>query len=155
MPSSTQEPVAIDCFASDETKTVKLPPTRYWVEIKRHLDAGEQADIDEALFDSVSMEDREAAAATGRKLYLSLAKQRFLKLAVFVVDWNLCDEKGVTVRLPSALQDRVVVMRKLSRKMAELITTAVDEVAAEELKSLEADAEDDSGNPTPAGNGTG
>ena len=155
MPKSTQAPIeTVDCFASDETKTVKLIPTRYWVEVKRHLDAGEQADIDEALFDSVSMEDREAAAATGRKLYLSLAKQRFLKLAVFVVDWNLCDETGKTVRLPSPLQDRVVVMRKLSRRMAELIGAAVDDVAAEELKALEADAEDDA-NPTPAGDGTG
>lgn len=150
----TPEPKTIDCFATDETKTVKLPGTRYWVEVKRHLTAGEQSDVDEALFDSVSMEDREAAAQQGKRLYLSLSKQRFLKLAIFIEDWNLCDAEGKTVRLPSALQDRVLIMRNLSRQMAELVQAAVDEVAAEELAVMEADP-DDTGNPLPGDDATG
>lgn len=149
-----KEPEIIDCFATDETKTVKLPGTRYWVEVKRHLTAGEQGDVDEALFESVSMEDREAAAQQGKRLYLSISKQRFLKLAIFIEDWNLCDASGKTVRLPSALQDRVLIMRKLSRRMAELVQAAVDEVAAEEIKAMEADPED-TGNPSPGDAATG
>lgn len=147
MPAKTEPVEAFECFASDETKTVKLKGTRYWVEIKRYLTDGEQTDIDSALFESVSAPDAQAAAASGQKMYLSLSKQKFLKMASFVADWNLCNAKGITVPLRGTLQEKIAIMRSLSKPMAALIVAAVDEVAGEELASMEADPED----PNPPG----
>lgn len=147
------EPEIIDCFASDETVTKKLAPTRYWVEIKRHLSAGEQTDVDAAYFSSISVADQQAAAAANRKMYIDWPRQKFLKLASYVNDWNLCDAEGKTVRLPSGLQERMVIMRNLAPRMADLIQAAVDEVVADELAARHADAEDDG--PLASGAGTG
>lgn len=141
----------ISFFASEETEVFDLGDG-YWVELKRDLDYGEESELEGAAI-------KAGLDPTGQpRMEFSLKQQRALMLALYIVDWNIPDVNGKTVRLPPSVARRVEIVGHLSTPVARRIATRIEAirrgVGAAEAVSLEG-VEGAEENPTLPGNGSG
>lgn len=112
-------------FASEEVETFELE-AGYWVELKRELDFGEESELESAAIKS-GIDER------GRpQMEYSLKNLRSLKLALYVVDWNLPSPKGKPVELPTSIARRQDVFNHLAPKWARKISNRIDAIRAEQ-----------------------
>lgn len=135
-------------FATEETVTIHLDDQHY-VEVKRELDYGEEGDLEGAAIKG-EMEIGSAAPT----LAFSLRNLRLLKLALYIVDWNLTGANGKVIALPDKLDQRKSLVANLSPRWAKVISDKIDALRSEngdpEAVAVESDADE---NPTPPGAG--
>lgn len=111
-------------FATEETILEYLDDD-HWVELKRELDYSEEGDLQGA-----SIQAGLNADGTP-KLEFSLRAMRNLRLALYVVDWNLSGANGKVIPLPSKLEQRAELLGHLSPKWGEALARKIDELRGE------------------------
>ena len=151
-------------FATDDTETVFLfpksaaHPAGVWVTFKRELSYGEACDVDSALFTGLKPDELERATAAAEAraarggsstILVDTGRQRKLRLAMWISDWNFPDRQGKTVRWPASLSERIQVISSLGEKAGEWLSAQVARIAGEAEAVLVADAEDETSGPLP------
>lgn len=151
---------AMQFFATEDTETVYLVPPSppdlpkgVWFTMKRYLSYGEQRRVETAAMKGMSPEQLEKHAAEAERkgnLWLfDFEQQSSLKLATYIVDWNLPGPDGKTVRWPKHLHERMLVVRQLNAPIGDLISSEIDRVIGRSEKVRAADVEDgDASDPT-------
>jgi hypothetical protein len=144
-----------DCFATAETERLQLSP-KLWVELKKELDEGEASELDEAWmsgFEQTATSNgplpTEGEVESNVVYHTKFGHWRLMKLALFIVDWNLTGADGKTVRWPRRRQERMQVVAKLSPRIAQVIRGRIDELLLAQ-RGQEQEAADPSGNPPSA-----
>lgn len=134
-PGDDREDEIFDCFAGDETETLKLSP-KLWVELKKEPDYGEENDLVALRFAKPQLNDdgETVFSLDGSRYNLSL-------MAIYVVDWNLTDSEGKSVRLPRKLAERIAVMRRLNKVVGEKILGRIIEMRNEAAAAEAGDGE--------------
>ncbi len=156
------EPAEVfDFFSSEATDTFYLTPDqRLWVRIKRELDFGEQNELDNASLVGYSVEQIRAMGTNERTvIHTDLGKQRLLRMALYIEDWNLTDREGKTIRWPRKVDERQALLKRMNPKWAamidgeilRLITTANATAEAEGYPAVKAGDEDGEAEPNPTG----
>jgi len=122
----------MDCFAGDETVTIYLDRLQ-WVRLKKELDYGEEQQLSTALFVGYSQDELRAAAAQNKQIQLTNSGQFMLtRLAVYIDDWNLLDKRtGTTVRLPRKTDERIAIIKRLSKDAASMLEAKIIELRGE------------------------
>lgn len=142
-PIKVTEKEVEDFFADDSTVTVDLTPTR-WVELKRQLDYGELVQLEGTLFKGMTSSDGDDDTTTWRT---DSANFYVLRLALYIVDWNLPGKNGKPIPLPAKTSDRMRAIKPLNPKWAKKIAEEIDKLQAEQAKTAAAEV-DPEGNPT-------
>lgn len=139
------------CFAGDETVRVSLS-AKLWVKLKTELDYGEEQLLNNQLLKGYSQDKLRQTADSGQSLtYLTdSAAYNLMRLALYVVDWNLPNKEGVTVRVPRNLDERVAIMKRLSQPIAGAIQAEIAKLRHEGEEPTEVDAD----GPDPLGSGS-
>lgn len=135
-----------DFFADDSTVEVELAPG-YWVELKRQLDYGELVQLEGTLFSGMTSEEINAAQGSQTTWKTDSANFYVLRLALYIVDWNLPGKNGKVTQLPTKTAERMRVIRALHPKWARQLAEKIDELEAEQGKVAEAEVNPE-GNPT-------
>src|SRR4051812_3337994 len=86
-----------DFFADDSTDTFDIAPG-YWVELKRQLDYGELVQLEGTLFKGMTSSDGDDDTTTWRT---DSANFYVLRLALYIVDWNLPGKNNKVIPLPA------------------------------------------------------
>jgi hypothetical protein len=144
-PPTSLEDEIFDCFATDEVEVLKIT-SKLWVELKREADYGEENDLVSLRY-APMMDDR-GEHVPG----FDASRYNLLLMAVYVVDWNLPDAEGKTVRLPRKVHERVALMRKLDKRIGEKILGRILELRGIQVVvqgEPEAGAEADQEEPDP------
>jgi len=142
-----------DFFAEAGTVTVYIdqPKNRYWVRVKRELDFGEQNELDNALVRGWQTQGQTNGASgadpSNMMAVVDLGKQRLMKLALYVDDWNLPGGDGKTVRWPPRLPERMVLLKRMKPAAATMILTEIDRLIGETNETMQSES-DAEGNPT-------
>lgn len=143
-------------FASaDETETHYLVepssenPKGFYVKVKTRLPWGERKRLDSAAVTSMSTEQRQAVAngqqvdgadqeevARTMTYGLNLFVPNFLKLACYIVEWNLTGPDGRTVRLPRNIDEKARLMERLDEEVGDEIAAFIDGVIERQQKAL-------------------
>jgi hypothetical protein len=139
-------PVAVpaspfEFFASDETTTLYLSP-QHWVRIKNELDYGAQNELDNASVTGFSVQQARQAQAAGEQetlIHTNLGRQRLLKIALYVDDWNLPGPDGKTMRWPHRIDERIAVVKTMKARLASAILAEVDRLIALANETREAE----------------
>lgn len=144
MPKTESTLDLVDLWASDETRKIELAPG-VWVEIKEELDHGEEQGLSAAAMRGMTRQQLVNAAETEDQetqdiFLLDSARMHFLKLAFYVVDWNLQDKQGRKVPLPTRLEDRIRTMRRLKDRWGNRISEEIDKLRTEKSKEITDDA---------------
>jgi hypothetical protein len=176
MPRDLLTDLGLDIFASPDTTKVYFGQTHYWVEFKNELDYGERKMLDGA---AIRGYEREMAEA-GRDVDTSSNKLMFvtqldrvapLRLAVWVADWFIQtrrpDGSFGEVELPTRLEDRVGLFRRMRDSFGEQLVAMLDKHEEDRRKERqvadvaagildrqpepEVDDDDPNPSPTPAG----
>lgn len=149
-------------FVTDETETVFLfsksdaHPAGVWVTFKKALSYGEACDIDAALLTGLKSDEaerlaREAEARArgggGSTILVDTGRQKKLRLASWIVDWNFPDRTGKTVRWPSTLPERLQVVYSLGEKVGAWLEEQIVRISGNAEAVERADAEDESSGP--------
>jgi hypothetical protein len=147
-------------FATDETTTVFLfpksdaHPSGVWVEFKKQLTYGEQCDVESALFTGLSTQERVAAAQEAEQrggsrstILVDTGRQAKLRLAMWIVDWNLPDRNGKTVRWPAHLQDRIAIIGNLGERAGAWLAEQIQRIEGEAAEVAQADPEVEASGP--------
>lgn len=139
-------------FATDETVTVFLAPkcaqhpSGVWVTLKKQLDYGEQVAVETALIKGLAPDEAERLAQEaerrGSTIVLDTGRQKLLKLATWISDWNFPGPTGKTVPWPSKPHERLAVVSSLGGKVGDWLTAQIDKLIAEADAVNAADAED-------------
>jgi len=153
--TGTPEPTEAteDFFAEAGTVTVYIdqPKNRYWVRVKRELDFGEQNELDNALVRGWQTNGQGDGASNadpaGMMAVVDLGKQRLMKLALYVDDWNLPGGDGKTVRWPARLPERMVLLKRMKPGAATMILAEIDRLIGETNETIQSEP-DAEGNPT-------
>jgi len=117
----------MEFFATTETDRVPLFPKdadlkgKYWLEVKRSLAAGEHQEL-------IGAAIKRAAFKAGEDVGVELdfGNASFLKIGLYVVDWNLPDLNGKVPDIDT-LPKRLDALRALSMPTFREIERAVDE----------------------------
>lgn len=123
-------------WASDETHRFDVAPGVY-VEIKRELDHGEEQQMQAAAMKGITRQQIQNAvdeADTQDVILMDSARLHFLKMAYHTIDWNLPDEQGRVIPLPSRVEDRIKVLRRLKLRIGMKISEEIDRVREEVAK---------------------
>lgn len=149
-------------FATDETKTIYLAPASaahpkgVWVTLKRQLDYGEKVAVEAAFIRGLAPQEaeqmaREAEQARGGRstILVDTGRQKLLKLATWIADWNFPGPAGKTVPWPSKPHERLTVVSSLGAKVGDWLEEQIDALIAEAEAVERADAEE--GGPDPLG----
>jgi hypothetical protein len=126
-----------DLWASDATKKIDLGPG-VWVEIKDELDHGEEQAMQSAAMKGITRQQLVNAvdeADTQDVILMDTARLHFLKLAFYVIDWNLRDSQGRSVTLPAKVEDRVKLFKRLKPAIGTKISEAIDALREEKAKA--------------------
>lgn len=126
-------------WASDETCKIDLSPDT-WVEIKDELDHGEEQALQAAAMRGVTRQqiaDAVDDAATQDVVLMDTARLHFLKLAFYIVDWNLKDEQGRPITLPTRVDDRVKILKRLKPSVGRKLSDAIDTLREEKDREAE------------------
>lgn len=126
-------------WASDETHKFDVRPG-IWVEIKRELDHGEEQQMQAAAMKGITRQQIQNAvdeADTQDVILMDSARLHFLKMAYHLLDWNLPDQQGRPITLPSRVEDRIKIVRRLSPRIGTKISEEIDKVREEKAKELE------------------
>jgi len=144
-------------FATDETTTVYLAPATpahpkgIWVTLKRQLDYGEKVAVEAALVKGLAPDEAERLAQEaeqrGRRggsstILVDTGRQKLLKLATWIHDWNFPGPSGKTVPWPSKPHERLSVVASLGAKAGDWLESKIDELIAEADAVDAADADD-------------
>jgi hypothetical protein len=152
------EPVSLNFFANtEETETFYLVEPNeanrrgFYVKVKTRLSWGERKRLDSAAVTSMSTEQRQAAAngqavdgaeqeevARTMTYGLNLFVPNFLKLACYIVEWNLIAADGSTVRLPRQIDEKARLMERLDADIGDRIAAFIDGMVDGQQKALEA-----------------
>ena len=102
-------------FATDETKTIYLAPASaahpkgVWVTLKRQLDYGEKVAVEAAFIKGLAPQEAEQMAREAEQrgglrstILVDTGRQKLLKLATWIADWNFPGPAGKTVPWPAA-----------------------------------------------------
>ena len=149
-------------FATDETKTIYLAPASaahpkgIWVTLKRQLDYGEKVAVEAAFIKGLAPQEakqmaREAEQRGGGRstILVDTGRQKLLKLATWIADWNFPGPAGKTVPWPSKPHERLAVVASLGAKAGDWLEEQIDALIAEAEAVERADAEE--GGPDPLG----
>lgn len=123
-----------DLWASDETRHVDLGQG-FWVEIKVELDHGEEQAMQGAAMKGMTRQQIQSAVDETEQqdiILMDAARLHFLKLAFYLVDWNFKDAQGRSITLPSRVEDRVKILKRLRPKWGMLISTEIDKLREEQ-----------------------
>lgn len=149
-------------FTTSATQTVFLFPASaaypkgIWVELKSRLGYGEKVDVEAALFKGMSTGEArtlaEASESQGSAtIVVDTAKQKKLKLATWIADWNLPGPDGKTIQWPSKLAARFQVISSLNSTVGEWLEAQIDKIIAENDAAFMADADSDDAVKNPLG----
>jgi hypothetical protein len=125
-----------DLWASDQTRRIDIARD-VWVEIKDELDHGEEQAMQAAAMKGITRQQLQSAvdeADTQDVILMDTARLHFLKLAFYVIDWNLKDQQGRMVTLPSKVEDRVKLFKRLKPSIGTKISEAIDALREEKAK---------------------
>lgn len=145
-------------FASvEETETYYLeepsPENQkgIYVKAKLRLSWGERKRLDSAAVTSMSTEQRQAAAngqqvdgadqeevARTMTYGLNLFTPNFLKLAAYLVEWNLPGRDGRPMRLPRNIDEKAALMERLDEEVGDEIAAFIDGLVERQQKALAA-----------------
>lgn len=130
---------AFEFYASAETTTLYLDSQqRLWVRLKRELDFGQQNELDNASVTGFSAQQARARAQVGQTLiHTDMGRQRLLKLALYIDDWNFPGPDGKTLKWPRHISERVGVLRRMNARLATAILQEIDRLIAEQNERLE------------------
>jgi len=128
-------------FADQETP-VTLPlfdDGVYWISVKPELNAGEDKQLKLAAFTRLQQTGSKDDPSVAWDMNLEVAA--FMKITLYLLDWNLTDKSGKTVAIntPKAKRD---ALRNLKSSVLSEIERVVDAHALEQEKN------DPSGEPT-------
>lgn len=127
-------------WASDETRRIDLiPDGSLWVEIKDELDHGDEQAMQAAAMKGITRQQVQSAIDSGDQetqdvILMDSARLHFLKLAFYLVDWNLKDEQGRGITLPTRVDDRVRILKRLKPAVGMKISDAIDKLRDEKAK---------------------
>lgn len=125
--------LGFDFFASNDSIVIHLS-SKYWVKFKRHLNQGEQDELDNAALRGMQQDGVLGTVAAGSTYIFDLKRQRELKLALYLADWNIPDKEGKTVRLPAQLAQRIQLLRNLDPRFGKLLHEQIDKLIAEDAE---------------------
>lgn len=147
-------------FATDETKTIYLAPASaahpkgVWVTLKRQLDYGEKVAVEAAFIKGLAPQEaeqmaREAELRGGLRstILVDTGRQKLLKLATWIADWNFPGPAGKTVPWPAAPHERLTVVASLGAKAGDWLEEQIDALIAEAEAVEQADAEEGGSDP--------
>lgn len=131
-----------EIFAGESTKTVFMFPADaqhphgIWVTFKTELDYGEDLAVTSALFRGMSFEEKQAVvqaseAAGSATVIVDIGRQKLVKLATWIHDWNFPGRDGKTVKWPREIAKRFTVLSSLNKKVADWLEAQVDEIIKE------------------------
>lgn len=142
---------------TEETETHYLEepteanPKGIYVKIKRRLPWGERKRLDSAAVTSMSTQQLQAVAngeqvdgaeqeevARTMTYGLNLFVPNFLKLACYVIEWNLPGPDGRPVRLPRNLDEKARLMERLDEEVGDEIAAFIDGHIERQQKALAA-----------------
>lgn len=123
----------------------------FFVKVKTRLSYGERRRLELASVKNFSPSQLRAGA-NGQKIDgveqeevggtmtygLDLTVSSFLKLASYIVEWNLTAADGSTVRLPRQLDERARLMERLDADTGDKISNFIDGMVEQKVKALEA-----------------
>jgi hypothetical protein len=155
--------MSLNFFANtEETETFYLVEPNdfnkkgFFVRVKKRLSWGERRRLEMSMVKNFSPSQMAAASAGqtingaeseevgGTMTYgLDMAVPSFLKLACYIVDWNLTTDDGSTVRLPRTLDEKARLMERLDAETGDRISLLIDGMVGEQVKALEAAKEKD------------
>jgi hypothetical protein len=158
--------MARNYFATtDETETHYFEdptpgnPKGVFVTIKLRLGWGERKRLDSAAVTTMSTQQLQAAAngqavdgaeqeevARTMTYGLNLFVPNFLKLACYILEWNLPGPNGRPMHLPRNIDERARLMERLDETVGDEIAAFIDGVVERQQKALEAakDRDEDS-----------
>lgn len=149
-------------FATDDTKTIYLAPASaahpkgVWVTLKRQLDYGEKVAVEAAFIRGLAPQEAEQMAREAEQrgggrstILVDTGRQKLLKLATWIADWNFPGPAGKTVPWPSKPHERLTVVASLGAKVGDWLEEQIDALIAEAEAVEQADA--DEGGPDPLG----
>lgn len=144
-------------FATDETVTVYLAPASaahpkgVWVTLKKQLDYGEQVAVEAALIKGLAPDEArqlaQEAEQRGSTIVLDTGRQKLLKLATWIHDWNFPGPAGKTVVWPAKPHERLTVVSSLGGKVGDWLTAQIDKLIADDDAVANADADDEGPDP--------
>jgi hypothetical protein len=147
---------------TDETETHYFEdpspgnPKGVFVTIKLRLGWGERKRLDSAAVTTMSTQQLQAAAngqavdgaeqeevARTMTYGLNLFVPNFLKLACYILDWNLPGPNGRPMHLPRNIDERARLMERLDETVGDEIAAFIDGVVERQQKALAAAKEKD------------
>lgn len=147
-------------FATDETKTIYLAPASaahpkgVWVTLKRQLDYGEKVAVEAAFIKGLAPQEAEQMAQEAEQrgglrstILVDTGRQKLLKLATWIADWNFPGPAGKTVPWPAAPHERLTVVASLGAKAGDWLEEQIDALIAEAEAVERADAEEGGSDP--------
>lgn len=147
-------------FATDETKTIYLAPASaahpkgVWVTLKRQLDYGEKVAVEAAFIKGLAPQEAEQMAREAEQrgglrstILVDTGRQKLLKLATWIADWNFPGPAGKTVPWPAAPHERLTVVASLGAKAGDWLEEQIDALIAEAEAVERADAEEGGSDP--------
>jgi hypothetical protein len=149
-----------DFFAAAGTTTVYIDPpqNRYWVRVKNELDYGEACELDNSLVrgwqaaGGAAGSNGATADPAAMMAVVDVGKQRLMKLALYIDDWNIPDQQGKTIRWPNGIPQRMGLLKRMKPKAATMIIEEIDRLQGEEQQVALAEPRDDrDANPTSGG----
>lgn len=134
----------LECFAADETVTIHLDRVQ-WVRLKKELDYGEEQELNTALVTGYSTDQLRAAAAAGQTItHTNSGRYMLMRVALYIDDWNVLGRDKTTVRLPRQMDERVKVIRRMSKPLAAIIEAKIAEIRGEGEPAQQMEASDES-----------
>ena len=88
-----------------------------------------------------------AARGVGSTILVDTGRQKKLRLASWIVDWNFPDRNGKTVRWPATLPERLQVVYSLGEKVGAWLEQQIVRISGNADAVVAADAEDESSGP--------
>lgn len=151
--ATAQAPEPFDLFADEGTVRIFLDPEqRFWVELKRSLDFGEAGELDNSLVRGWQSNGSTNGSAAPDQMMavVDVARQRLMRISLYVVDWYVEDRDRKPIRWPRPLHERMALVKRMAPKGAQMILDEIERLTGEEAATAKAEP-DAAGNPTSAG----
>jgi hypothetical protein len=139
-----------EIFSTPDTTTFFLFPVSerfpkgVSVTLKNTISYGESLAVTDALLQGMSMTEAVASAMgeeTSSKVFTSIGKQKRMKLAVRITQWNFPGPDGQAVKWPANLKDRFQVIDGLNEKVGDWLEERVLELEKRDEAVMAADPE--------------
>ncbi len=119
----------MDFFASTDTDTLHPFPEQpdVWITVKRELTAGEDRQLAySALVRTTRPIEADGTMANALGFSMDVDKAAFVKVSLYLVDWNLPGADGKTVEILSSSAAKVTALRNLKPAIFRAIEVAID-----------------------------